>query len=191
MPSPHPDTRYITALLRNEHQVIAEIYARFAERIECMVVANSGDSDDARDLFQEGLITISRHARRPNFVLTCPFEAYIWCICRGKWLNELRRRRREQVTIEHLEGYSDIDLAEDLVETAFREENRDDLFRRCFEQLAASCRQLLQLAWSGLSMEKVSQEMGISYGYARKHKSECIGQLMNRVQHSPEFADLT
>lgn len=191
MPPPHPDTRYLVALLSNDNQVIAEIYARFAERIERMVLSNSGSSDDARDVFQEGLISINRQARRPNFVLTCPFEAYLWCVCRGKWLNELRRRRREEVTISHFEGYTDVHLAEDLAEALLREEDRDHLFRRCFEQLGASCRQLLQLAWTGLSMEQVSQRMGISYGYARKHKSECIGQLMNRVQQSSEFADLT
>ncbi len=191
MPSPHPDTRYITALLSNDNQITTEIYARFAERIERMVLTNSGNSDDARDVFQEGLISISRQARRPNFVLTCPFEAFLLCVCRGKWLNELRRRRREEVTIGHFEGYSDVHLAKDLADALLREEDRDRLFRLCFEQLGASCRQLLHLAWTGLSMEQVSKEMGISYGYSRKHKSECIGQLMNRVQQSPEFTDLT
>lgn len=191
MPSAHPDSRYITALLSNEHQAIAEIYDRFAERIEHMVAANSGNGEDARDVFQEALIAISRQARRPGFVLSCPFEAYLLCVCKGKWLNELRRRRREQVTIQGFGGYSDINLAEDLAEAMLREESRDDLLRRCFEQLSAKCRQLLQLAWSGLSMEQVSQQMGISYGYARKHKAECIGHLMNRVQRSSEFSDLT
>lgn len=191
MPSPHLDTRYITALLSNDNQGISEIYARFSERIERMVLANSGNSDDARDVFQDALLAISRQASRPGFVLTCPFEAYLWYVSRGKWLNELRRRKREQVTIQRLEGYGDVSVAEDLAEAALREEQRDLLFHRCFEQLSASCRQLLQLAWSGMKMEQVSQEMGISYGYARKHKSECIGHLLNRVKGLPDFSDLT
>lgn len=191
MPPPHPDTRYVTALLGNDSQGIAEIYTRFSESIKYFVLTNSGSPDDARDVFQEALIAISRQARRADFVLTCPFEAYLWYVCRGKWLNELRRRKREQVTIQHFEGYSDVRDAEYLAETALREQQRDELFQQCFEQLSASCRQLLQLAWSGMKMEQVGKAMGISYSYARKHKSECISHLMNRMQRSSDFSDLT
>ena len=65
---------------------------------------------------------------------------------------------------------------------------RDQLFRQFFEKLAASCRQLIQLSWSGLSMEEVSQQLGVSYGYACKRKSECLAQRVGWIKPAPEDA---
>lgn len=186
----HPDTRFIEALLRNEHPGITEIYSRFADRIERFVCANSGSSDDARDIFQEALLTITRQARRPEFVLSCPFEAYLYLVCRGKWLNELKRRKRAAVTIEEAGGFTAVEDAGVLADSTLFEDARNRLFRRIFEQLSAGCRRILQLSWSGISMEEVSVQLGLSYGFARKRKAECIALLISRMQAAPEFTDL-
>lgn len=191
MTSPHPDMRYITALLEHDRQGISDIYARFAGNVERLVKMRGGTSEDARDVFQDSLMAISRQASRPDFVLTCPFEAYLWYVCRGRWLNELRRRQRTEVTSRQYEVLMEDSTAEDLAERTWKEETRDEVFRRCFAELPENCRRLLQTAWSGLSMEEVSQKLGITYGYARKQKCECLKNLMNRVRNAPEYADIT
>ncbi len=188
MTLPHPDEHYVQALLHNDHGGISAIYARFAARIERFVCANSGTPDDARDVMQEALIAITRQARRPEFRLSCPFEAYLHLVSRGKWLNELKRRQRAAVTIAEVGGFEESEDASALADDALREADRDQLFRRCFEQLSASCRQLLQLAWTPkISMEEVSAQLGVSYGYARKRKCECLAQLMGWIKAAPEY----
>jgi RNA polymerase sigma factor (sigma-70 family) len=191
MNGPHPDARYIEALLNNDYQGIEEIYARYADRIRRLVTSNNGSPDDARDVFQEALIAIARQAQRPGFILNCPFEAYLYCVCRGKWLNELKRRRRAAVTIGEAGGFMETEEADALADATVREEARDRLFRFFFEKLPAGCRQLLRLSWSGMPMEAVGKEMGVSYSYARKKKHSCISQLMNWIQKSPEYKELT
>ena len=186
----HPDTHYLHALLNNEHRGIAAIYERFAARIERFVCANNGVPDDARDVFQEALITITRQARRPGFALTCPFEAYLYLVCKGKWLNELKRRQRAAVTIVEADGFSDREDAGALADATLQEEARDRLFRRFFDQLSAGCRKLLQLAWSGIAMQEVSAQLGVTYGFARKRKAECIALLINRMKQDPDFTAL-
>lgn len=186
----HADTHYIQSLLENDHRGIAGIYSRFAARIERFVCANSGTADDACDIFQEALIAITRLARRPGFVLTCPFEAYLYMVCRGKWFNELKRRRRAAVTISETEGFKEEVDAGLLADSTLIESERDRLFRRFFDQLTENCRNLLKLSWTGISMEEVSINLGISYAYARKRKSECIAQLTEWIQASPEFSTL-
>ncbi|MBK8426585.1 MAG: hypothetical protein IPL27_11710 [Lewinellaceae bacterium] len=108
----HPDARYIQALIEHNNPTIAEIYERFSASIARFVRANNGSVDDARDVFQEALIAVTRQARRSDFMLTCPFEAYLYCVCRGKWLNELKRRQREMVTIQEAGGYAGMEQAE-------------------------------------------------------------------------------
>ncbi len=186
----HEDAYLIQALLDNDHSGVAEIYRRYADRIERFVCANSGNSDDARDVFQEALIAITRRARQTDFVLSCPLEAYLYLVCRGKWLNELKRRKRTQVTISESAGFSDKTEAHALAETTLKDAERNRLFRLFFEKLPENCRALLQLSWSGIPMEEVSNQLGITYGYARKRKSECIAQLTTWIQASPEFVTL-
>lgn len=183
----HSDFHYIQSLLDNDHAGITSIYARFAARIERFVCANSGLADDACDVMQEALLAITRQARRPEFRLTCPFEAYLFLVSRGKWLNELKRRQRTAVTSLEAGGYEATEDAATLAEETLREESRDRLFRHFFEKLAAGCRQMIQLSWSGLSMEEVSAQLGVSYGYARKRKSECVAQLMGWIKAAPEY----
>jgi len=190
MSAPHPDTHFLTSLTSNDHRGIEEIYAQFAARIQRFVEANSGNADDARDIFQEALITINRQARRPGFVLTCPFGAYLYRVCRGKWLNELKHRQRATVTIREASGFTDAETGGELAEATLREEIRDRLFLQSLEKLTAGCRQLLRLSWSGISMEEVSKELGISYNYARKKKHECVSQLVAHVRNTPEYAQM-
>ncbi|HNM27151.1 MAG TPA: sigma-70 family RNA polymerase sigma factor, partial [Saprospiraceae bacterium] len=187
----HPDFHYIQSLLDNHHTGISAIYAKFSAGIARFVRANSGSTDDAQDVFQEALVIITRQARRPGFQLTCPFEAYLYMVCRGRWLNELKRRQRAAVTIAEADGYRDKEDAGILADAALREDARNQLFRRFFDKLSAGCRQILQLAWTpNTSMEEVSTQLGVSYNYARKRKSECIAQLMDWIRATPEFAAL-
>jgi len=188
--SPHPDSHFIQALLDNDNRGISEIYARFSARIERFVCANSGSADDARDMFQEALMAIAQQARRPEFKLTCPFEAYLYLVCRGKWLNELKRRKRAAVTIFDSERSMESEQADALAEATLVENARNDLFRKFFNKLSEGCQNLLKLSWTSLSMQEVSDNLGVTYGYARKRKSECIAQLAEWIQAAPEYSSL-
>lgn len=185
--TPHIDQKYIQALLDNDRRGIEEIYQRFADRITRFVTANQGTAKDAQDIFQEALIAIYQKARKEDFVLTCPFEAFLYLVCRGKWMNELRRRRKEGVTIEELKGFEEERDAHTMAEAAQREQEKDALFRKAFEHISEGCQKLIRLSWSGKSMEQVAQLLDISYAYARKKKSECIGKLMKRIKELPGF----
>lgn len=186
----HEDFRLIQALLDNDSKGINEIYERYADRIERFVCSNSGTPDDARDVFQDALVAITRRARKTDFVLTCPMEAYLYLVCRGKWFNELKRRKRAQVTIDETEGFTETSEADALAGSTLMDDARSQLFQQFFKKLSEGCRTIIQLSWTGISMEELSQQLGISYSYARKHKSECIAKLTNWIQASPEFAAL-
>jgi RNA polymerase sigma factor (sigma-70 family) len=191
---PHPDQRYIQALLDNDRTTLSDIYRRFMRRVESYVCANSGTADDAADVFQDSLLTIDRQARRPEgLVLTCAFEAYLMMVCRGRWLNELDRRKRAGVTNSDLIGWKGEEdtTANALADHTLLEADRDQLFWQQFERLPENCRQLLRLAWTGIGMDEVASTLKMTYGYARKRKSECVAHLTKSIQSSPNFSALT
>lgn len=190
--NPHPDQRYVEALLQNDAALIREIYERFSAETIRWVGRNGGGAEDARDAFQEALIAVTQRARKRDFELTCSFGAYLFLVVRGKWFNELKKRKQQPVTKEASDGLKDEgEDASRMAEETLLEHQRELLFREKFLLLPDRCRELLTLSWKGARMNEVAELMGVTYAYARKKKSDCIAALMESIQLAPEFLHLT
>ena len=96
---------------------------------------NHGSEADAADIFQEALLSISRKAARGNFILTCPFEAFLYSVCKRKWLKELEKRKQQGVTFYDNKEYIISDDNFKLVEEMELTEARRLLFREKLEEL--------------------------------------------------------
>jgi len=187
----HPDQKYVEALLNNDPVVLEELYERFSGKIKWMILQNSGTETDAVDIFQDALMSIYNKAKTGDFELTCPMEAFLYLICKNKWLNVLNKRKTQKVTNTDTEGFNYIGedsfrLAEDCV----MHQERSALLAEKLSEMGESCRNLLKLSWSGLSMDEVAKKLKVSYAYARKKKSECMAKLITLVKQSPKFNSL-
>jgi RNA polymerase sigma factor (sigma-70 family) len=184
----HPDQKYIDALLSNDAPLLEEIYRNFSGKIKSMVLQNNGTDADAADIFQDALLSIYHKAKSGDFALTCPLDAFLYLICKNKWLNELAKKKSRGVTFPDPAGYPMVSeegfrLAEEC--SLFQE--RNNLLVEKMSELGESCRRLLQLSWSGKSMNEVAEMLKVTYGYARKKKSECMGKLIESVRRSRRF----
>lgn len=187
----HSDHKYIIALLNNDRQLIEEIYSKYSPKIKEMVLKNNGYAMDAKDIFQDALISIHNKAKEQAFVLTCPFDALIYLYCKNKWLKELDKRGIRRVTFLDSDGYNN--LGEDsfkLAEACLLKVERRALLMEKLAELGESCQQLLHLSWDGHSMEEVADMLHVTYGYARKKKSECMAKLIALIKQSPRFDSL-
>lgn len=187
----HPDQKYVEALLKNDPLVLEELYEKFSGKIKWMILQNSGTETDAADIFQDALISIYNKAKTGDFELTCPMEAFLYLICKNKWLNVLNKRKTQKVTNTDTEGFNYI--GEDsfrLAEDCIMHQERSALLAEKLSQMGESCKNLLKLSWSGLSMDEVAKQLNVSYAYARKKKSECMAKLITLVRQSPKFNSL-
>lgn len=184
----HPDQKYINALVNNDTVLIKELYEKFSGKIKWMVLQNNGTETDAADVFQDALFSIFNKAKSGGFILTCPFEAFFYLVCKNNWMNELSKRKIRKVTSNDPGGYNDI--GEDhlkLAEECAMQQARTRLLHEKLSELGEGCRQLLKISWSGISMEEVAISLNVSYGYARKKKSECMSKLITLVKKSSAF----
>ncbi|WP_209330821.1 RNA polymerase sigma factor [Lunatimonas salinarum] len=187
----HPDQKYIDALLNNDQKILKELYATYSGKIKWMILKNNGSEHDAGDIIQESLLVIYRRAMKGDFVLTCPFDAYFYMVCKKRWLNVLSKRKSNpKVTIEEDERYIPVEDSFSLAEDTLLEEERMALLNKKIKELGDACRELLRLSWSGKSMEEVAAMLSYTYGYARKKKSECMGRLVELVKNSSEYGAL-
>lgn len=176
----HTDQRYLQALLENDVPIVREIYDKYAGKVRQYVLANSGSEDDAADIFQESLIDIYNQAKNKGLQLTCPFEPYLIIVCKRKWLNELKKRGRQPVT----KAVDDVSIGEDvfaLAEQLKLSQERQQVFLQCFEQLGASCKEIIRKCLGGEDQEKIAEQLKVSYGYLRKKKSECVAALTQMI----------
>jgi RNA polymerase sigma factor (sigma-70 family) len=185
----HTDQKYVQALLINDHKLIAEIYTRFAPKVIGYIQKNSGNESAARDIIQEALITMYDQAKTKGLTLSCPFDAYFFLICKRKWLNFLKKNKPEGVTINEEVTSIDRNVQQQADQTALYED-RASLFNQMLEQMGDACKKLLKLSFSIKSMEEVAKKLDVSYAYARKKKSLCVGKLTKMVQGSAEYQTL-
>jgi RNA polymerase sigma factor (sigma-70 family) len=189
----HPDQKYVDAMLNNNATLLEEIYQRFFGKVRGMILRSNGAETDAADIFQEALFSIYKKAKNQRFILTCPFESFLYLVCKNKWLNELSKRKVQSVTIIEADGFNNVAIGEDSIE--YTEDNRvmegrRHLLLQKMNELGESCKELLRLSWSGKSMEEVAEILKVTYGYARKKKCSCMARLIASVKDSPEFNSL-
>ena len=189
-PRQHPDIKYIKALCDNDPVLIQEIYQKYSNKILIYVKKNTGSTKDAEDIFQEALVDIYEQGKKEDFRLTCPFDAYLYFICKNKWLNQLRKKKNSEVTIDNVEQYKDEDFLLTLAEETIVANSRKQLFEQMFEKLGDSCKNILRLNWKGISLDEVAKQLNLSYGYTRKKKVECIAKLTKLVKEHPSYKKL-
>jgi RNA polymerase sigma factor (sigma-70 family) len=178
----HTDQRFLIGLLQNDTAVVREIYDRFSGKVRGYILQNSGSEDDAADIFQEALIDIFQQAGQKALKLTCPFEPFLLLICKRKWMNALKAKGRQGVTKDPDDLYH---LGEDvfaLAEQVQAQDEKASLFMAMFRQLGERCREIISKCLESRPQEDVAAELGVTYAYLRKKKSECTSELVKLIR---------
>ncbi len=178
----HSDQRYINGLLQNDTMLVREIYDRFSGKVKGYIMQNSGSEEDAADILQEALIDIYQQAEHKDLKLTCPFEPFLLLICKRKWLNELKKRGRREVTKDPEDLYAAGEDVFALAEQMRLQEDKAKLFMAMFQKLGEKCREIISKCLGNKPQDEVAAELGLTYAYLRKKKSECTAELIKLIQ---------
>jgi RNA polymerase sigma factor (sigma-70 family) len=185
----HADQLYIDGLANNDSAIINSIYKKFVPKVVHYIKTNSGNEDQAQDVVQETLILLFNQAKANKLQLTCPFDAYFFLLCKRRWLNELKKSSNKWVTIS--DDYSSINESEEqmVAQTEIFDE-KQQLFDSMFQKLGDKCKEILTLSFTIKTMEEVAEKLNVTYGYARKKKSLCTGQLTEMIQETNRYKNL-
>jgi RNA polymerase sigma factor (sigma-70 family) len=187
--TPHEDQKYIDGLVQNNSAIIQEIYKKFVPKVKNHIRMNSGNDDAAQDVIQEVLITIYNQAKTKGLQLTCPFDAYFFLLCKRRWINELNKKANNGVTIDDDIVSIDVNVQEMTTSTEVFDE-KQALFEEMFQKLGEKCQEVLKLSFVTKTMEEVAEKLNVTYGYVRKKKSLCTGELTQMIQQSNRFKSI-
>ena len=166
----------LEGLAQHDNQAIEAIYRDNYAMIQAFVLNNSGNIDEARDLFQETMIVLFEKASSGSFELHCQLKTFIYSVSRRLWLKRLQQMQRFGTRSEGLE--ETIPVEEEL--ESHQKRNDDfELMEKAMGTIGEPCKSLLNAYYL---QKKNMQEIADSYGYtnadnAKTQKYKCLMRL--------------
>lgn len=177
------DQEIIECLRSRQSHVVRYLSDRYLPMIRLLIYKAGGTPEDAKDIFQDGLIIMIEKIDRDDFVLTCKFKTFLYSVCRNLWLSVIEKRRAAANYLNRkLDEEIMIDFAEEYDNKVYQ-----DLIINIYESLDPVCQKILKLYWEEYSPKEIAEKLGYTYGYVRKKKSECQQEFINRLQSHPDF----
>ena len=180
------NTEYLRGIATNDYSVLEKIYEESLPEVTRYIKKNSGTADDAKDVFQEGIIVIFRRVSNQNLELTTRFHVFLFSVCKKIWLKKLKKIRHKAVSFEGLGEYS----YEEHFEEDFIKSRKWVLFNQKFDQLSEDCRKVLKMLFNGNSSKEIAVEMGYTEEYAKRKKYKCKGTLSNLIKKDVEYTNI-
>lgn len=129
------DQEIIECLRNRRYQKALNGLYNILPSVKKHITANSGTTDDAKDIFQDALVVLYKKAQSKDFVLSVPLKTYLQATVKNLWLQELRRRNKMPVD----------PTPSDIVDVSPEEGRNFDLATAAFNLLGEKCRKLLML----------------------------------------------
>ena len=82
-----PEQYLIHGIATNNSIIINSIYIQCSEYIRSFILKNNGTIEDAKDVFQEGILIIYQVTQKRELKLTSSFSSYLYGICQRIWFN--------------------------------------------------------------------------------------------------------
>ena len=166
----------LKGLAQNDSRAVEALYKNHFSMIQHFVTNNNGSFDDARDIFQEAMITLYEKVQLDNFALTCQIKTYLFSICKNLWLKRLQQMGKYSAPLSAQE--ETISVEEDLDQF----EKKDAAFAimdRALNSLGEPCKSLLEGYYLN---KKGMQELASQFGYtnadnAKNQKYKCLMRL--------------
>lgn len=171
---------------QQNNEALRYLYHSHYEIVAKMVYKNSGSEEEAKDIFQDGLIVLYNQTKKPNFKLSSALQTFLFAICRNLWLMKLRRKKREVKLDDSFNFLPEI--GDSQLEVLIGNE-RQELVVQLLDQLGDACKQVLHYFYfERLKMKEIMKLMNLSSEQVTKNKkANCLKKLRKFVLESPTY----
>ncbi len=170
------ETHLLKGLALNDRKAIETIYKENYNMVQALVLKNSGNVDDAKDIFQEAMIVLYERVQSEAFELNCLIKTYLYSVSRRLWLKKLVHQNRFLITDEVEHDVINIDA-----EVEDQEKHNMDflMMERAMGSLGEPCKSLLEAFYM---QKRTMQEIASNFGYtnaenAKNQKYKCLMRL--------------
>lgn len=170
------DEAIINGIRNNDNRALAFLYKLYYPMVSHFILSNSGTEDEAKDIYQEGVIIFFEKIRDNSLELSCQIKTYLYSVCRRLWLKRLAEKGRYTSRIDDAENF--LMLEEDIPQHE-ENERQFNLMDEALEQLGDPCRSLLEDYYIRMqNMQDITEKFGyMNSDTAKNQKYKCLQRL--------------
>jgi RNA polymerase sigma factor (sigma-70 family) len=170
------DSEVILGILNNSESVLKRLYTGYFPMVLQLIINNSGDGDDAKDIYQEAIIILYNKVKTGDFELSSKLKTYIYSVCRRLWLKRLSQINRYGGDIKDFEEYLSVD------DDTEKNNERDVQFNKMGEALhllGEPCKTIIEDFYiNSRSMQEICESFGYTNAdNAKTQKYKCLQRL--------------
>jgi RNA polymerase sigma factor (sigma-70 family) len=181
------DEALLKGLKNRRTDCIRHLYREFFPLTRSIVEKNSGNVEDAEDVFQDVLIILYEKIRSDSLSLHCSLKTYFFSICKNIWMQRLDRKWRllyqDELVQEPSEDYDHMTIPvneEDL--------ERKRLYHHYFSSLPEDCQKVIKMFIDQVPFKEIAIKMGYkSEAYAKTRKYLCKNMLRKKILNDPAY----
>ena len=170
------DREVVLGVLNNSEEALNKLYTGYFPMVLQFILNNNGDQDDAKDVFQEGIIVLYNKIKSGDFELSSKLKTYIYSVCRRIWLKKLSQQSKKS---NNIADFEDIIAVEVDVEQHEEKDQQFEKMQSALLLLGEPCKTIIQDFYiNNLSMQEICEKFGYTNtDNAKTQKYKCLQRL--------------
>ncbi|TDG36945.1 sigma-70 family RNA polymerase sigma factor [Pedobacter changchengzhani] len=170
------DREVVLGILNNSEDVLNKLYKAYFAMVLQFILNNNGNEDDAKDVYQEGIIILYNKIKAGDFELSSKLKTYIYSVCRRIWLKKLAHNSKKAGNIT---DYEDVFVVEEDVEEHQEKDLQFVKMQTALDHLGEPCKTIIQDFYiHSLSMQDICEKFGYTNtDNAKTQKYKCLQRL--------------
>lgn len=161
-------------------QVLQLLYKDTLPKIKKFIKHNGGSDDDAKDIFQDAVISLFNLIKLNKFDENREIGGFIYFVSRNLWINKVKKNSR-MGRINETQQF--VDQGQDSLKYLITIE-KETAIRDLMDKVGNDCKELLKYSvFEKLSMREISVKMGLTNeGVAKTYNYRCKQKLIALVK---------
>ncbi|SRX52709.1 RNA polymerase sigma factor [Aequorivita sp. CIP111184] len=179
-----PLNEMVALIKKNDATALKQLYKTNFPKVKRYVYKNSGDEQQAKDLYQEAFIAMWRNIKDDKFSAQSEtaINGYLFQIAKYKWLDHVRSVRYKNTTFINRE----IEYKEPEIEENEMQNRKIKIIMDSISKLEKRCQLLMKLFYfEQKPFKEIAKIMAMDEASARNAKYRCQEQLKKMTQIIP------
>lgn len=171
----------IESLKNNDSNALKLLYQKNYPKVEAYVLKNSGNREQAKDVFQEAFIVAWKNIKEDKFQAQndSAVNGYLYTISKNKWLDYLRsKHHKKTVVASTMNNFDNANTNFSENDDDILKEKRLEVIMHAFKDLGVACKSLLKkFYFEKKSMHTIAEELQLDAASTRNKKYRCMQKL--------------
>lgn len=178
----HIATEIVNKIREQDRKTLSQIYEKGYPMLEKYILDNSGNRDDAADIFQDAMYLLIKKTADPQFELNAKISTFLFGIGRNLWLKKLTKKKPDEKGVIAELSY------DELPEEDFEQFERTKLMKKCIDLLGEPCKTIIvQFYFFQTSMKEIAEQLHYTNANnAKNQKYKCFIRLKKMMLNKGE-----